>query len=139
MRAYFLILFAYFISNTAKAQKPAEHDSLFIKNKSEKIFTCVAVHTGIFYDKKRIAKHTRTIDHELTVCPTLGYSWIWKLVWLNDCEYLQILEKNLSKSSNRYSIGDTIRVKILQVSSDKYDWECWYKNIHLTGFNYRTN
>jgi hypothetical protein len=89
-------------------------------------------------DKTKTTTITRTTDEEVDVCPSEGLEWRWKIHWMNECEYLMILDADLSTKPDKiYKLGDTIKVKILQVFSDKYDWEAWYKGYYLKGYNYR--
>ena len=80
---------------------------------------------------------TRIKDEETDVCEKEGLNWVWNIKWINDCEYIQVLERDQSTSSDHfYKVGDTIQVKILSVGRDKYSWQATYKRYTLKGCNY---
>lgn len=114
----FLVLLIYLFSNHVHIQ------------------SCKSIKKGVFADENMDTVIIRTKTHQTEASENSGINFTWRLNWLNDCEYNMILEKDISTIPVRFKIGDTIRVKIIKLYKDKYDWEASYKGHTLLGFNY---
>lgn len=100
------------------------------------IQSCKSIKKGVFANEKMDTIIIRTKTHQTEVSENSGINFTWRLNWLNDCEYNMILEKDISTTPVVFKIGDTIRIKIIKLYEDKYDWEASYKGHILHGLNY---
>ena len=99
--------------------------------------TCVSVHTGKFYSNTGDTRIVRSKTHQREVCARLMMDLTWKVRWTDECSYTMILEDDRSaKPWAFYKKSDTIRIRISNVTAEKYDWTAVYKGKSATGFNY---
>ncbi len=110
---------------------------LFLFSNSAHLQFCKSIKKGVFANEEMDTVIVRTKTHQTEVSEKGGINFTWRLNWLNDCEYNMILEKDISTTPLVvFKIGDTIRVKIIKLYKDKYDWEASFKGQTLNGFNY---
>ena len=112
---------------------------VFIVGQCDKL-NCKTVRTGTFENSSREVFITRTATKQIEKSPDGTTHHIqWTLKILNDCEYLMIFDFDKSQyGSDFYTKGDTIKVNIGQVLSDRYYWTSIYKGQTYHGYNYRT-
>lgn len=101
---------------------------------------CKSVKIGTFENKTREAWIIKTKNRQIEKDKKGDY-WYneWALIYINDCEYYMILEIDKSKDNKLFAIGDTIKVTINEVLSDKYLWTAEFNGHKLDGHNYITN
>lgn len=101
---------------------------------------CESVKLGTFENKTRDTWITKTEDRQIEK-DKAGDAWYneWGLIYINDCEYYMILKIDKSKENKVFSIGDTIKITIREILSDKYLWTAEYKGRKFDGHNYISN
>lgn len=110
---------------------------LYLFSHPAQLQSCKSIKKGVFANEEMDTVIVRTKTHQTEVSEKNGINFTWRLNWLNDCEYNMILEKDISTIPLVvFKIGDTIRVKIIKLYKDKYDWEASFKEHTLQGFNY---
>jgi hypothetical protein len=112
---------------------------IFIGGQSDK-HNCKEVRTGTFENSTREVVITRTETKQIEKSPNGTTHHIeWTLKFLNDCEYLMLFDFDKSEyDPTFYTKGDTIKVSIGQVLSDRYHWTAIYKGQTHNGYNYLT-
>jgi len=101
---------------------------------------CKDVKIGTFENSTREVLITRTEIKQIEKSPDgTKHHLQWTLKFLSDCEYLMLFDFDKSEADTSfYTKGDTIKVSIGQVQSDRYYWTAIYKGQKYKGYNYLT-
>ncbi len=90
---------------------------------------CKDVRTGTFENSTREVIIIRTKNKQIEKSRTGRQHYMqWSIKYLDHCEYLMFLDFDKSEwEPDIYAKGDTIKVSIGEVISDKYFWTAIYK------------